>query len=200
MRLSVALSVCLMSAVAFARGGMLSGPQAYVPDGFDAGAVLAVLKADGYRFVSGSFINEFTNFSYAGDTAGLNKFLAGLAACDGIEVRLRFSKEKGVAPLSYGPDAKSAPCQWGISQVVRRQPALLTVTVYLGDGTIDPEQLELPAWHGGRGEGGPARRGRRASTRDGAKGAPDTPSPLTPLPRERGTGIVAVNQKRTTCF
>lgn len=123
---------------------------AAVAEGAAADPVFGVLGASDYRFVSGVFADGCrVHFSYAGDVEALNTFLERLVACRGIEVRLRFSRERGEARVGLGSDAKTAPCQWGVTQNLRERPGVFDVTVYLGDGVIDLEKLDLPPWREG---------------------------------------------------
>jgi hypothetical protein len=147
---AVAISLSLLAArSAFALGGTLTTPSISVAtaSGRDAKDWLAVLANKKYAFIVGDFINATTNLYYAGDTASLNSFLSDLAAVDGTEIEVMFSKESKDASSAFGSDqGHTGPCQWQI-QHLGYTPEVFHVTVFLGDGKIDIAQLALPPIH-----------------------------------------------------
>lgn len=158
-RLAILATLCAAPSPAFAVTWEMARPDiASVAEGADAGPVLRALDAPEYKFVFGmNSQGRHVHFAYAGGTAALNGFLHRLAACDGVELRLRLFKTKGETTEHLGENAKKVPCQWLVNQDVRERPGVYEVSVFLGDGRINFAKLELPSW------GGPARneKGRR---------------------------------------
>lgn len=150
-RTLVAFVASLLPAAAFALGGTLDRPGLATPAGVDLRPAIEVLSDDAFDYTTGWFINSHSMLCYAGDAADLNRFLDALSRVDGVTLSLRFSKETGPesSPFPGGPAPK--PCQWSVDHNAWGDAGLLSVTVYLGDGKIDFEQLALPSWHGATG-------------------------------------------------
>jgi hypothetical protein len=150
MRLAILAALCAAPSPTFAITWEMARPDiASVAKGADAGPVLRALDAPEYKFVFGmNSQGRHVHFAYSGDTAALNAFLRRLAACDGVELRLRLFKTKGEAPEHLGKDLKKVPCQWLVNQDLSEHPGVYEVSVFLGDGRIDLEKLELPSWRG----------------------------------------------------
>jgi hypothetical protein len=67
--------------------------------------VMAALNRPDCKFLKGHFINWHTSLFYAGETMGLNLFLADLAKCDGVTLTVLFTSE----PVA------TEPCDWVVS-------------------------------------------------------------------------------------
>lgn len=124
-------------------------PQTRKPDAV-AEKFAAVLLSHEKAFTGGSFVNAHSRLYFAGGAKGVNALLADLANIEGATVRIKLSKDAGVTRRLFpaaGARAES-PCDcevdhngWGDGRVV-------TFTVYLGGGRLDPGELELPAVSG----------------------------------------------------
>jgi hypothetical protein len=109
--------------------------------------IAEVLQSHQKAFTGGSFLNSHSVLYFGGKTAGVNALLGDLAKVEGTTIRVRFSKEAGVTqwmfPIKDPPADLSCDCEvdhlgWGDARMI-------TLTVYLGGGRIDPDTLELPA-------------------------------------------------------
>ena len=134
-----------------AEGGILDSPSIALPAGVQYDA-LEVLADKQYRFIRGSHINWSTNLYYAGEAKDLGAFLTALIEIPGTTVSIRFSKEAGVATVPAFNEANETigdePCQWRVNHTAGRKYRHFDILVYLGDGTIDIEELRLPVMSG----------------------------------------------------
>lgn len=156
-RLVVALafgSVIGHTGVALGMGGNLDKPSVAIPTepatkkgNPVAERIAAALLAHEKAFAGGSFVNAHSELFFVGGANEVNALLGDLAKAEGATVRVRLSKEAGVARRKFatagGPPEAACDCRvehngWG-------DAAAVTVTVYLGGGRIDPADLELPA-------------------------------------------------------
>ena len=105
-----------------------------------------VLQSHEKEFTGGSFLNAHSVMYFGGGTVGVNALLGDLAKVEGVTVLVRFSKETGVTrwmfPGKDTPADRQCDCEvdhngWADAQVV-------TLTIYLGGGRIDPDALEVP--------------------------------------------------------
>ena len=121
---------------AFGLAGELAEPGLAFPEGFPESArtnIMAALRRSDCKFLSGGFINWITTLNYGGDTAALNRFLEGLAACPGIQLSVRFSSESTMAG-----------CDWMIASHSANAPYQLVVRVNLKSARIRLEELIIP--------------------------------------------------------
>lgn len=133
----------VLPASVLAAGGVLPKPFVGIPANSKLRSedVNQVLGARKFRFVTGSWLNFNSTLYYSGKTADVMAFLDELTRVKGTTVVLRFSKSRGFADTTFwGKDGKSAPCQW---RVLHFQDQF-TVTVYLGDGSVDIDKLHFP--------------------------------------------------------
>ena len=109
--------------------------------------VADVLRTHDKNFTGGSFINSASELYFAGGAKGVNALLADLAKVEGATVMVRLSKEAGVTRRWFPtPGARAeSPCDCRIDHLGWGDARVVTLTVYLGGGRIDPDQLELPA-------------------------------------------------------
>jgi hypothetical protein len=117
-----------------------------------------VLKAHQKEYTGGSFLNAHTVLYFGGKTAGVNALLADLAKIEGVEIMVKFSKDAGVTRWMF-PDKDTPadrPCDCEVDHLGWGAGRAVTLTVYLGGGRIDPEELQLPPIAGQR-PGSPGR-------------------------------------------
>ncbi|MCP5520725.1 MAG: hypothetical protein H7A46_04185 [Verrucomicrobiales bacterium] len=79
-----------------ALAGDLDRPGLAFPEGFSPDLrerIMSVLTAAPETYAGGHFVNALTTLRYAGDTAALNRFLAGLAGCPGMRLQVGFAAE-----------------------------------------------------------------------------------------------------------
>ncbi len=124
-------------------------PKTKAPDPI-AKKMADVLWSHRKDFTGGSFINAHSVLYFAGGTRGVNALLRDLAKIKGATIQVRLSREAGVtqwmfpsnnAPADQPGDCKIDHLGWGHAHV-------LTFTIYLGGGRIDPDKLELLAVEG----------------------------------------------------
>ena len=152
---SVGLSVCASARPAWALAGKLDRPSIAIPatgegvasqqDPVCAG-MHKVLTEHAKQFVSGRFINAHTTMEFCGTTAELNALLKELAAVEGAGLQIRFSKgaDDPVNLIVKTEDA-SPPYQWRIEHNAWAGDAhSLSITIYLGDGKIKVEEVQIP--------------------------------------------------------
>ena len=129
----LAVGLC---AQAFGMAGELTQPGLAFPEGFPESArtnIMAALRRPDCKYLSGGFINWITTLNYGGDTAALNRFLEGLAACPGIHLSVRFSSESTMAG-----------CDWMIASHSANVPYQFVVRVNLKSARIRLEELIIP--------------------------------------------------------
>jgi hypothetical protein len=135
------LALLIVQTEAFAALGLLTTPGIAVPKGSPVAAAQRVVQAPKYKFVTGMWLNSFSTLFYTGNEKDLALFVNDLTLVKGAEVNIRFSKSKGWADTTkFDKAGKAAPCQWRLSHIGNN----FGVTVYLGDGKIDIEKLQLP--------------------------------------------------------
>ena len=89
--LSAALLAPTLTALALA--GTLTKPGVALPSNFPKDAhqqIAAALRHPDCKFLTGNFVNWHTTLLYGGDTRALNQFLAALAKCPGVTLRVTF--------------------------------------------------------------------------------------------------------------
>ena len=129
-----------------ALGGNLKTPSISIPLSEPNGGqnpiaaeMNRVLADHQKQFVSGSFINARSTMYFTGNTVKLNAVLKDLAEVKGAVISIMFSKESGVV---------EQPCRWSIDHNGWANAENLTLTVYLGDGSIQLDELVLPEIRG----------------------------------------------------
>ncbi len=142
---------------AFGMGGLLKQPGLAFSTSASTGAaelgkaklpaqtqkLINVLSDKKQKFVGGYFINWETHLYYAGDAAHLDRFLDELAKAGG-RIHLHLSKAMSGTTLKMGDDVmESGPAQWEVAHNPFLGDDRFDVTIYLGDGKIDPEKLHL---------------------------------------------------------
>lgn len=121
-----------------ALAGDRDHPRLSWPQDFDPGLrdrITDVLTESPETFAGGRFVNAHTTLRYSGGTAALNRFLAGLTACD-VEISIRFSKE---------PEDPA----WTLSHDAWRDPRRFSIRINPSAEGIDLAALELPTIRGG---------------------------------------------------
>jgi hypothetical protein len=151
--LLLVVTACGLSTLASARpawalAGSLDKPSIAIPTTGEGelrqqdpvcAAMHKVLTDHAKQFVSGRFINAHSTMEFGGSTDELNAMLTDLAAVEGAKLQVRFAKS------SEAP----APYQWRIQHSAWvGDPQSLSITVYLGDGKIQAENVVLPTIFG----------------------------------------------------
>lgn len=153
---SVAIVAVWFAQSAHALGGNLKTPGISIPlDRPDGGENIIAAKINQTlgnhqaEFVNGSFVNSNSSMNFRGNTEKLNSFLKDLSEIEGSKVTIKFSNDKGVGhfvfPEAGNPDQA---CQWSVFHNGWSQPHGITMTIYLGDGLIQLDQLNLPSIRG----------------------------------------------------
>lgn len=117
-----------------ALAGDLDHPGIAFPEGFSPHLreqIMTVLTAAPATYVGGRFVNAQTTLRYAGDTAAVNRFLAGLAGCPGMRVQVVFAAE---------PEAPA----WSLLHNAWSDATLLRVRINPQAKGIKLEELILP--------------------------------------------------------
>lgn len=154
--MSVALIASCLAQTAYGLGGSLTSPGIAVPrNGPNGGEnpvaakIHETLMNHRTQFVNGWFVNSHSSMNFAGDTEELNSLLTDLSEIEGSKISIKFSNEKGVAQAKFAEaGAQNLACQWSISHDGSAQPEAVTMTIYLGDGLIQIDQLRLPTIRG----------------------------------------------------
>jgi hypothetical protein len=144
----VLLMVSGIPARAFALGGDLDEPSLSIGDPVDQ-KLYDVLKDKQHKFTGGYFINWNTTLGYRGDAEALNRMFSDLEKIDGLELNIRFSKDRGSVSSPFRKPEKNAQpreCQWTINHWAGQKS--IGLTVYLGDQKLDITQLRLPPMRG----------------------------------------------------
>ena len=102
-------------------------------------------------FVGGWFINSHTKLYFRGDAKQISAALERLAKIEGAELSIRFSKQPGLAEQPF-PAEQPAPtekpadrsCQWMVEHNAWTTATALQVVIYVGDPSLDLEELSLP--------------------------------------------------------
>ena len=157
---AVAGIVACFAQTAHALGGNLKTPGISIPlDRPDGGEnnvavrINQVLVDHQTQFVNGSFINSYTSLNFKGNTEKLNSLLNDLAEIEGSKISILFSNEKGLGRVAFpAAGLQDEACQWTISHNGRSEAELVTLTIYLGDGLIELDQLKLPSIRGAQPE------------------------------------------------
>ena len=147
--LAIGCAATLLPTDALAWGAPLEHPSLAMPEGLDAGRLMETLSRPDFTFVTGWFINAHTVMFYTGDADQLSAFLEAVTQHSRLAVHLRFSAEVGEASSRFPLGERgvvTAPCQWSVDHQGWGTGDAITVTVFLGDGTIRPEQVVFPAW------------------------------------------------------
>ncbi|MBL9172502.1 MAG: hypothetical protein JNL10_03110 [Verrucomicrobiales bacterium] len=79
-----------------ALAGTLNRPSVALPESLGPGwrtQLMKVLEAPDAKFLGGQFINAVTTLRYGGDTGALNQFLAGLAECPEVQIRVQLVRD-----------------------------------------------------------------------------------------------------------
>jgi hypothetical protein len=140
---------------AWALAGRLDKPSIVIPTTGDGElrqqdpvctAMHKVLSDHAKQFVSGSFINAHSTMEFGGSTADLNALLKDLAGVEGAKLQIRFAKSSDDPARMQLDDVDGPlPYQWRIHHSAWvGDPQSLSITVYLGDGKIQAEDVELP--------------------------------------------------------
>lgn len=119
---------------AWALGGDLDRPGIALPERFDPDLrqrIMAVLTAEPDTYAGGGFVNAHSTLRYAGDTAALNRFLAGLAGCAGLRLQVAFTADPNAPAWTVTHDAWKEPCRF-------------EVRVNTAAGKISAAELVLP--------------------------------------------------------
>jgi hypothetical protein len=156
--LAVTVGVSVFASVrpAWALAGNLDRPSIAIPstgeglaskqDPVCAGMQKA-LTEHAKQFIGGRFINAHTKMEFGGTTAELNALLKDLAAVEGAALQIRFSKgsDDPTVVVANGQDAAQPGFQWRIEHNAWvGDPQSLLITVYLGDGKIKLEEVQIP--------------------------------------------------------
>ena len=152
--------VACCAQTAHALGGNLKTPGISIPldrpDGSEnivASKIHQVLVKHQNQFVNGSFINAFTTLNFKGNSEKLNSLLDDLAEIEGSKISILFSKEQGSGRIVFPAEGlQDEACQWSISHNGGAEAELVTLTIYLGDGVIELDQLRLPSIRGAQQE------------------------------------------------
>jgi len=155
---AVAGIVACFAQTAYALGGNLKTPGISIPlDRPDGGEnnvavrINQVLVDHQTQFVNGSFINSYTSLNFKGNSEKLNSLLKELAEIEGSKISILFSKEKGIGRIAFPAEGlQDEACQWTISHNGRSDAELITLTIFLGDGLIELDQLKLPTIRGAK--------------------------------------------------
>lgn len=121
---------------ALGMAGELAEPGLAFPEGFPGRTrtnLMAALRCPDCKFLGGGFINWITTLHYGGDTAALNRFLAGLAKCPGVRLSVRF-----------GAESTLAGCDWMIASHSATDPFQFVVRVNLKSARLRLEDLIIP--------------------------------------------------------
>ncbi len=146
----------------YALAGDLDHPSIALPANAPAelhGQLMRVLGDKDAKFLRGHFVNAHTTLEYGGSTEAVNRMLAKLAECGGIQVKVRFVR------TADGPAWTLEHNAWG-------DPQLIQIQVNLSARSIKPEDLNIPVF------------GTGASATPAASGSPHTPSGTEPQPEK----------------
>lgn len=116
-----------------AMAGDLKRPSLAFPENTPAALrtqLLAALEAEECKFMDGHFINANTTLRYGGSTESLNRLLARLSECEGIQINVTFTNEPGGAA-------------WTITHNGWADADQIGVQVNLGATTLKLEQLGI---------------------------------------------------------
>lgn len=99
--LAAVLMSCALTMKAYAMAGDLKHPSIAMPAGTPQDVrtrLLAALSEPGYKFLDGHFINANTTLHYGGAALSLNRMLANLSHCAGVELNVTFTKGEPNGP------------------------------------------------------------------------------------------------------
>ncbi len=135
-----------------AAAGKLDRPEIAVPpEDQTAGDLREALLAHRHLFAGGSYINAHSTLNFKGDARNLSRMLEKLSAVEGATVSIRFSqnvmRENQKAVVKYNKPIEEG-CQWSIEHHGWGDAGRLTVTILLGEGGVDLDELELPVIRG----------------------------------------------------
>jgi hypothetical protein len=97
---------------ALALAGDLDRPSLGFPESIAPGVrerIMQVLSEEPSEFQGGEFVNARTTLRYVGGGPSLNRFLAGLAACPDLQLRIAFRKHPGEVAWTLEHDGWTAP-------------------------------------------------------------------------------------------
>jgi hypothetical protein len=147
-RSALALAVVVLApAQVLALAGDLEQPGLASHPGDDTTAIMAVLNSERHEYAGGLFLNSFSTMHFRGDVEALNMFIGELSEIDNVTVHVRFSKSTGVGRTLRN---ETGVCQWRMTHHPSGTAHEIGVTVFLGDGRIDLDNLRLPAIRGAK--------------------------------------------------
>jgi hypothetical protein len=121
-----------------ARAGQLDRPEIAVqPEDRAATALREALLDHKDLFVGGSYINAHSTLNFTGDARKLSRMLEHLCSIEGTAISIRFSQP-----------VVDADCQWSIDHNGWADADRLTVTIFLREGGVHLDELELPTIRG----------------------------------------------------
>jgi hypothetical protein len=134
-----------------AAAGKLNRPEIAAPPGDETANELREALLDHKNlFAGGSYINAHSTLNFKGDARKLSRMLEQLCAVEGAAISIRFSQNVSRNRRVIASDNKpvDAGCQWSIDHNGWADAGRLSITILVGDGGVDLEELELPAIRG----------------------------------------------------
>ncbi len=122
----------------WALAGTLDRPSLALPATADPelrARVMRVLAESAETYLGGRFIHAVTTLRYGGDVGALNRFLAGLAGCPGVRLRISLVRD--------------LEADWVLQHNGWGNAFELNVQVHLGSTRIRLEELQIPGITGG---------------------------------------------------
>jgi hypothetical protein len=153
----VAIALCgIQSQSVQAMRGDLKRPGIAIPSTGPEGqldatvvAMNKALQAREKQFAGGHFINAHSVLHFNGGTRTVNALLDELSKIEGAVLRVRFSKESGMIDSPFIDQAKQPKaCDCTIDHNGDGDAHELTITIYVGGGGIDLDDIALPAVRG----------------------------------------------------
>jgi hypothetical protein len=148
------LSVLLLPISAWGRAGKMDQPSIAFPTTGEGAngtpdpictAIEKVLDKHAAAFVAGRFINAHSTMEFGGTTTQLNALLKDLADIAGAKFQVRLAEASESGLRLDGKDAHDdRPYPWRIEHNAWGDAQYLSVTIFLGNGKIKLEDLQIP--------------------------------------------------------
>lgn len=104
--------------------------------------IQSVLEMDEAKYLGGTAINWVSTLRYAGNTQALNKFLDGLARCEGTVIHIRFADD--VSQGGAWQVHHSAQDEGGRAFTIRINPAIIELSKLSIPAIRGPGHAETP--------------------------------------------------------
>jgi hypothetical protein len=100
-----------------------------------------VLTAHVKQFTGGHALNAHSVLHYRGGTKTVNALLDELSKVEGATLHVHLSKSAGVTRMLIG---ERGPCACSLEHNAWGNARTISLTIYLGDEGIDPDELLIP--------------------------------------------------------